>query len=367
LGKRENTRVAYLFGTGATQAEVAYGNKNVGLLMRDIKDGIRTKIKASNALTKRFKKVMNDLIDDKSDVEQLITLYEASGTREHKRLANELKIIFRQEIQERVQKLGLDFFPTLYASLIDMHEIVALKESIVGILTINYESLLETGVMAVKDGVDYSIVMTNEHTTLKTCYKNVFPLLKMHGSFNWKNAFPIVLKDDGKIRDADDTLWIPPGAEKKHDRYPFDILWGRAMEVLECDILRVIGCSLNRNDWQLISLLHRTQKTRMDRRQYEIELIDYADTCRSVQNNYNYLQFRLISQIFEVRESVIGSLGRSFRNKEKESKAIEQFLENKHLNMFDFWLHAKGEYLNNSGISIRTAKKIFENYMDVRD
>ena len=60
---------------------------------------------------------------------------------------------------------------------------------------------------------------------------------------------------------SSNTLWIPPGVDKKRENYPFNYLWGQAVEnLLECDVLRVIGCSLSRNDWGMIPILYTIQR-----------------------------------------------------------------------------------------------------------
>lgn len=243
-----------------------------------------------------------------------------------------------------------------------MHEVAGLNEDIVGILTLNYEDLLERGVQKIKNRIDYSIRMISDHSFLKIKNDFGFPILKLHGSFNWKNESPIRLTDDDRLK-AEDVLWIPPGVEKRRENYPFSILWGRAREILHCDILRVIGCSLNRNDWQLVSLLHTTQKLNADGKGHSIELINNHAACEKIQQDYSYLRFRPMSDILEVGESIIRSLGVTLDDK---SKAIKGFLSDEKLNSFDVWLRSKGESLQRNGISIATATGTFENYMKER-
>jgi len=228
---------------------------------------------------------------------------------------------------------------------------------------LNYEDILETAIQEVKGGVDYSIEMTYKHSSIKESGSTI-PLLKLHGSFNWRNEFPITLTDDEKIKNPEDALWIPPGVEKRREKYPFSILWGRAKEVLNCDILRVIGCSLSRNDWQLVSLLYTTQKLNVHRKGYDIELIDYVDKGKEISGNYSYLRFCLISEIKEVREYLIKSFSLDSTAEEKLSKDIDRLLNNRQNNIFDIWLRAKGEDLKNRSIPITTKAAFFENYVN---
>ena len=45
-----------------------------------------------------------------------------------------------------------------------------------------------------------------------------------------------------------------------------DLIWDKARELLDCDVLRIIGSSLSMNDWELVSLVHTTQKLRKSKR-----------------------------------------------------------------------------------------------------
>lgn len=354
---RHPKKVVYLFGTGATQAEILFSGQTTGVLMRDITDGILDKIDKNKI--RSLEVIKNDLTAEYADVEQIITLHESTGIPKHELIAKNLKKLFKEVIQERTEKLK----PKLLSALIDMHEISKLNEKLEGMLTLNYENILETAVQEVKGGVNYSIEMAYKHSSLKESNSTI-PLLKLHGSFNWRNEFPIILSDDKNIKKHEDALWIPPGVEKRRERYPFSILWGRAKESLNCDILRVIGCSLSRNDWQLVSLLYATQKLNVRKEPYDIELIDYADQGKQISENYSYLRFRLISEITEVRDYLIKSFSLDSTVEEKLSKEIESLLSNRKTNILDIWLKAKGEDLKNRDIQITTPKGFFENYIN---
>ena len=353
-------KVVYLFGTGASQAEISLHDNTIKILMRDIREGMLTKIDRKKIIN--LKDVKNELLDEHADVEQLITLYESTGIYKHNIIARELKKLFREEIQERMNKLGENYVPSLLSALIDMHEVVGLNEKLTGVLTLNYEDLIEKAVQYVKGNVDYSIKISRKHGS-SDMGASTYPVLKLHGSFNWLNKFPIALTEDRNIKRSEDVLWIPPGVEKRRERYPFSILWDRARELLDCDILRIVGCSLSRNDWHLVSLLYTTQKLNTVNKPYIIELINYSDAGKAIAANYPYLKFHNISEIIDVREFIISSY--SLRHNQGVSKPIEELLSssNKDLNVFDIWLKAKGETLKNRNISISTPKKIFENYI----
>jgi hypothetical protein len=338
-------KVVYLFGTGASQAEINLFDDTIRILMRDIKDGMLSKI-----IKKKIRvlnEVKNELAAEHADVEQLISLYESTGIYKHTIIAMELKKLFWEEIEERINKLGNGHIPILLSALVDMHEIPELGEELTGILTLNYEDLIEKAIQEVKGKVDYSIKVNENHSYLDVGSLS-YPLLKLHGSFNWRNEFPITLS---KIKKSEDVLWIPPGVEKRRKRYPFSILWDRARE------------SISRNDWHLVSLLYTTQKLKTTKKPYDIELINYFDTGKEIENNYPYLSFRNVSQIPEVRDYMTSSYSLKHKEEDKLSKAIEELLSSRNLNVFDIWLKAKGEVLKNQDISISTQKSIFENYI----
>jgi len=359
-GKKMPTKVAYLFGAGASQGELSYGDAPKSILMQAIADGIA--LKMSREPYRRLRVVSNDLVEG-INIEDLITLYEMSGTREYSEIAEKLKTLFRNEIEETIGQLGGSFTPALFTALIDMHSISRLGEELVLILTTNYEDLIEKAMQLVKGGINYSIktICTADYYRIK---EDGVPILKLHGSFNWKNSYPIRVQK--KIRKEKDIIWIPPGVVKKRQYYPFDVVWGRARELLECDTLRIIGCSLSRNDWELVSLVHTTQKLRTDRKApYTIELIDFPDQCEEIKKQHGYLKIKTILEIPEVRQFLIRTYLPSYIDAEEvpeeRIEGVAKYLDKE--NIFALWLRAKGEKLYYDRVPIRTRKRYFEKFI----
>lgn len=348
-------RVVYLLGTGATQAEINLWNESIRILMNDIRYGMLRKINDNKI--KVLEPVKNELVNDDINIEHLITLYENSGTDEHYQIAKNLKNIFREVIQEKIKKLNDKFYPILLSALIDMHEIKENDEELKGILTLNYEEVLDKAFQKVKKGVNYVIKLKNKHDCLKI-KKSIKPLLKLHGSFNWKNEYPITLINEYKIKESEDFLWIPPGFIKKREKYPFNIIWGTAQEILDCDILRIIGCSLSITEWELISLLYSAQKLNKKNDDYLIEIIDSIDRGKKIQKDYAYLRVKTILEIREVNDS----LKESYPTHNDE--ALKNILNTDKTNFLDLWLKSKGDALKKKGVNISTNKKIFENYIN---
>jgi len=355
--------VVYLTGAGASQGELSEIGAANGILMSDISTGMALKIRKQNI--KMLWGVSNELSTPGIDVEHLITLYEASGTKGHIEIARRLKELFRKEIEERIDSLGDKFSPILHTALIDMHSVDGLDEELKGILTLNYEDIIEQAVQKVKGGINYSIKTINKHNSFISNTSSI-PILKLHGSFNWKNEYPISVVD--KIEEEADVLWIPPGVIKRRELYPFSLIWGTAKEILECDILRIVGCSLSRNDWELVTLLYITQKLRTDDKNYTIELIDYPKRCDEIIEQYKYLQMVPILDIPDVRDHLISEYFPNFSDQQDIPDNVFNELKGsitpEKYNIFTIWLRAKGESLLNRGLSLSTGdKNIFEKFI----
>ena len=118
---------------------------------------------------------------------------------------------------------------------------------------------------------DYGIDV--EEKSLRWPHKlGKLPLLKLHGSFDWYMDAEMNKMSIAQNGAAETMQWIPPRLNKEYFNYPYNIIHGKAYELLaQCDILRVIGCGLNQNDIGLISLLFKTQHKGSN--PYNIEII----------------------------------------------------------------------------------------------
>jgi hypothetical protein len=123
---------------------------------------------------------------------------------------------------------------------------------------------------------------------------NNMPLLKLHGSFNWKDQYILRKKRTIEI--------IPLGSSKSYLHAPYGFIWNRALDVLAaCDSLRVIGCSLSPNDVHLIDLLFKAHLERLE--PFEIEIIDWDKVGQRVKENYGF--FPLIKTLSELKDPLI--------------------------------------------------------------
>ena len=178
-------------------------------------------------------------------------------------------------------------------------------EKLSGILTLNYDDYIEaaiTSVYDIADSVDFGIAFHQRRSTRR------ITLLKLHGSFNWKDCWPVQLIADG---DSAEPLWIPPGIQKAKGGYPFNVLWGRAREMLQCDLLRVVGCRLSPNDWDLLSLLFTTRHASdLDALPYVVEVIDSPGRAEELKRRYPFLDVRSILDIteYDIGRQLVGEM-----------------------------------------------------------
>jgi hypothetical protein len=327
-------RVVYLLGSGATQGVIKHA-ENRSLLTGDIQDFIRDELQNPDAVF--TDKIWNEIIKDDRDVEHLITVLDSQYKHE---TANQVRKYYRKAIVSLAGRLTNPLPNNLYTYLVDLHVRGRLRdhEQLTCFLSLNYEDILERSVEDRIPGVSLDYVIETDLS--QAPQGDVIPVLKLHGSFNWVNSRPIGLAEMGSI-DDEHTLWIPPGVDKKRENYPFNLLWGRAVEYIQnADVIRVLGCSLSRNDWGLIPVLYTAQSLSI-RKGLKIELIDYRESVDSVVNNYRYLNFDQFIDLPEVRKY-------KPRGSELSRDAAGEFysISNKNtVNIFESWLNAKIEFL----------------------
>ena len=183
----------------------------------------------------------------------------------------------------------------MYKVLLDIYRIPQQPELLQGFITTNYDEYLEDAIeQAGKCSIDFGIQIE----PLPQCAE-VIRLLKLHGSFGWSDTLPIRREQTG-----DTTLWIPPGINKAKQAYPFNALWGLAREMLSCDVLRIIGCRLGANDWDLISLLFAMRHVSSVSTP-QIEVIDAPLLVDALKGSYPYLELQSILDVEPVGSQLV--------------------------------------------------------------
>jgi len=278
-------RVVYLFGAGATQAELDYKGIQSNQLISEVTKRVIEKIKDDEKL----KVLLRDFTttDRIQNIEHIISMLESIGIRKYTDIAENLRTLFKQDIENCTMIDGKTIDPFLTKALLELQEARKMHEleNLNGIITTNYDSLLDRAFNDIYKKVNYgfrhkSTVYSGEDNSNKF-------LVKLHGSFNWKFGMPIeVLSDLESVKEPKETIWIPPGIDKKAEIYPFNIIWGKAYDILDCDILRVVGSSLSPNDWGLLSLIFKSQINR----DYSVEIINQHHTGEHIRKNYGFIK-----------------------------------------------------------------------------
>lgn len=340
------TNVVYLIGAGASHACVKRVNSPHGILMENLNDSlankVRTLIETRYRSHRGLSSLVNTVIDENTDFEQIITFLADSPSLVHRQFAEDLRKTFEEVLRGRLDAIRRDFGSDpveLYATLLDMHRIVGSAETLGGILTTNYDLYLEAAMSQVRHSrADLGFQLQNRCVS-----DGSLTLIKLHGSFDWQETWPT------SFGAGDATLWIPPGIQKAKQTYPFNILWGLARELLACDVLRIIGCRLGGNDWDLISLLFTTRHVNSNPNPYRIEVIDSPKRAEDIKAHFPFLDVLSILEIEDIGDQLVSdfTVGRMQRydelSKDKQQAVIKEAGEQR--NWFELWLRHKVEAL----------------------
>jgi hypothetical protein len=266
--------------------------------------------------------------DDIKDIELYISLLESIHTQKYSDLAATLRFLFCQIIQENLRQDETHIDPHLTVALLDLHNAISEEEQLAGIISLNYDNLLDRACNEVFRGLNYGIKAYCDEAEY-TMNETVPILIKLHGSFNWKEGFRSIIIDERQAQSAEQTemLWIPPSIQKEKDTYPFNLLWGKAFELLDCAVLRIVGCKLSQNDCGLISLLFNSQLEQGGI--YEIELICSHKGGERIRERNGFLK----------NVKILGELDN-----------CQDLIEPPPENRFESWLRRKIAYHSEKGI-----------------
>jgi SIR2-like domain len=362
-------RIVYLMGAGATQGAVQFGGSTASLVMRGLIE--RLLESTSDAYEEAFsdhvglKRLVNDVISDDTDFEHLLTFLEDTPSRHYQEFAQLLETVFLTVLLEALDdvrdELGEDH-SALYAVLLDMHEVADSGERLAGFLTLNYDDFLEHAIeRRLGRTIDYGVQVTNQDGKDE---REPIPVLKLHGSFSWRHTWPVEIAEE-----IDAGLWIPPGIRKAKAEYPFNEIWGAARELLDCDVLRIIGCNLGPNDWDLVSLLFTTMHGHESGRPYEIEVIGRPNGAARISESFPYLNVRPLLELPKIGAlfiaELLGSEPKDFSDlDEAEQERAIGAAESKITNPFQHWLRLKGELMHQDLPSLDTDLGLFKRFIE---
>lgn len=341
-------RIVYLVGAGATQAEIDHqGGVGLNLLMGDVKklgDGLATRIIGKAEKYHR----LNDksIADNPTDVEKLISLLDNTGLNVHKEAAHELRRLYFHEILDGLTKAEVLNEPELAILVLRMHNDSTFKENVeqlAGIISLNHDWLYQIASNRVFGGIHLGFDFRS--TSFKQAEEAPL-IIKPHGSFNWRSGLPIKVNAlDSNTPLYKDTLWIPPTILKESRGYPYNKLAGLAHELLamRCDVLRIVGCRLSQNDWNIVSLLFNAQYYQGINKnpRFRVELIMSPDSGKEITKEYSYLQ-----NIFSIENLTDGDFSQYKEDGWKKQSALA--------NAFKFWLRTKINFHNSRAEFTRT-------------
>lgn len=269
-------RIIYLFGAGASHAEIMnleeipdqnFREKN-SLLISDVSKRVMKKVQ-KKPWFKRNEEVFAST-KGAFNIELFISLLEKNRTSNHH--IDILKNLVQKDIKGRLSNTRMNKF-YLHKALFELHKKVSDQENLLGIISLNYDSILDEAYEKLLDARPSYCFESEKDDRM--------PLLKLHGSFNWER-----IKIYGKQKKVS---IIPIGMNKDYLAPPYNFIWGRAFELLvKCDILRIIGCSLSQNDTGLIDLLFKAHLERA--KNIEIQIIDFhpQEGHHQIKNNYGF-------------------------------------------------------------------------------
>lgn len=292
MASKQKKKVAYLFGAGATHAELLALNPDLipekeGLLISSVSSRVIDKARLDTRYVRSLKMVSST--SGSLNIELLISLIENSKIHDWAFKTGLLKDLVAEDIKAILTSRRLSRF-YLHRALLQLHEQRAIreKEEIAGFVSLNYDDVLDGAYEQNYGKPNYCFTLESEKTLAN------IPLLKLHGSFNWSAT---------RIRGQRRTIEIIPlGSTKSYLHAPYTFIWTRALEVLiECDTLRVVGCSLSPNDVHLIDLLFKAHLERQEA--FEIEIIASDNTGNNIRSNYGF--FPEIKTLVEIENTLI--------------------------------------------------------------
>ncbi|MCC6837245.1 MAG: SIR2 family protein [Bacteroidia bacterium] len=269
-------KVLYLFGAGATHAEVMNSEadpdqefkEKYGLLITDVSKRV---IKRAHDKIPWLRKHENVFASKKGsfNIELLISLFESNRIPDYvissikKEVRDDIKSILSQNRRKK-------FY--LHNALLELHKAIEEKEELLGVISLNYDTILDDAFE--KFGYSPNYCFSSET-------KDGKPLLKLHGSFNWER-----INIEGKTKSIP---IIPLGSHKNYLFPPYNFIWGRAYELLKkCTVLRIVGCSLNQNDGGLVDLLFKAHSDKTD--SIKMKIIDFQPKVghHSIKSNFGF-------------------------------------------------------------------------------
>jgi hypothetical protein len=278
-------KIVYLFGAGATHAELANllpsltdeekVQRKLGLLVSHVSRRVIERVSHNPHYLKGLELVTGT--SGSLNIELLISLIENSKIHQWDQKTRLLKGLVQEDIETILTVSRRSRF-YLHKALFEFHAhpVTKDKEELIGVISLNYDEVLDQAYEKYCGEPNYCFSLESDARSSRQ-----IPLLKLHGSFNWRGQ---------EIRGRKRTIEIIPlGANKNYLHAPYGFIWNRALEVLiECDTLRVIGCSLSQNDAHLVDLLFKAHLERDPEVVFDIEIVSGDVAGERIRQNYGF-------------------------------------------------------------------------------
>jgi hypothetical protein len=293
MAEAKPSKIVYLFGAGATHAELQnidryLVQKNRGLLVSDVSSRVIEKARRDANYLRGVRTVSG--ISGSLNIEMLISLIENSKIHHWEKKTQRLKNLVQEDIEAVLRPSRTRRF-YLHKALFELHKHAATEKSeeLTGLISLNYDDILDAAYRQFYGEPRYCFSIESGPLAA-----NGIPLLKLHGSFSWKNQ---------KIRGRQRTIEIIPlGSSKNYIHPPYGCIWNQALETLiGCDTLRVIGCSLSQNDFHLIDLLFKAHLERGI--PLDIEIIAGEKVGTAIRANYGF--FTALRTLIEIKDNLV--------------------------------------------------------------
>jgi hypothetical protein len=293
MAEEKPSKIVYLFGAGATHAELQnvepdMVEEGLGLLVSDVSSRVMARARRDPDYLSGVRAISG--AKGSLNIELLISLIENSKIHDWENKTRRLKALVQEDIEEILTASRTRRF-YLHKALFELHNHSATqkREELAGLISLNYDGVLDSA-------------YRHYHGPPRYCWSlgpgaaadEGIPLLKLHGSFDWKNK---VIR--GRRRTVE---IIPLGSAKSYFHPPYGCIWNQALETLiDCDTLRVVGCSLSQNDFHLIDLLFKAHLERG--REFDIEIIAREGVGTGIRSNYRF--FPSLRTLTEIRDNLI--------------------------------------------------------------
>jgi hypothetical protein len=340
-------KVAYLFGAGSTNGELRKQGFFEKTLLKDLCSQIQD---ISETEGGKYDQICSSMgIPPNQDIETMISLFE-SGSKIHddfKPIVRELRRLYRLVLVRKIASNEVE--PLIGSTILRLHSRYSQLlgdngEELIGVLTLNNDSLLDQAFnfKQTYNGLNYSCPFTSKEFKSK---KSSPVFLKLHGSFNWRIDLTSRLSvsrkfESGKARNF--SGWIAPSFFKTpYQDQIFTRIWKVAENTLaNCDVLRIVGCSLRKEDIHVLSLLFRSQFKAVlaGKKPYQIELIT---SLKSIQGS-------------RYEPGIIQNI--RFLSKPKgpnQLYALKEDFDKRQENMYNYWVDKMVSWVDKKGANIQ--------------